>query len=92
MQDNAGQSRPHRARMRATGTEPVVLQSGDQLTREGFPLRSSLRADRCRTELVLRIVHLSALTRIDVHGDPVGVVGGLKAAPLVVCCRNAGLD
>jgi Uma2 family endonuclease len=54
----------------ATSTEPIVLESGDRLTREEFHRRYLLRPDIHKAELVGGMVFVASPVRTSVHGAP----------------------
>src|SRR5215216_5761594 len=60
----------------ATTTEgPVVLESGDHLTREEFHRRYEARPDIRKAELVLGVVYVASPTRFNQHSNPHSLAG-----------------
>jgi Uma2 family endonuclease len=60
----------------ATAAEgPVILESGDHLTREEFHRRYSARPDIRKAELVMGVVYVASPTRFDQHSDPHNLAG-----------------
>ena len=66
--------------MVATSTAPILLESGDRLTRVEFHRRYCARPDINRAELVEGVVYVGSPVRADLHGEPHGwIVGWLVA-------------
>jgi hypothetical protein len=60
----------------AIATEaPVVLESGDRLSREEFHRRYEERPDIKKAELVLGVVYVSSPLNSERHGEPHGIIG-----------------
>ena len=59
--------------MATTKAIPLVLESGDRLTREEFHRRYCARPDIKKAELVLGVVYVASPLRSDVHGEPHGL-------------------
>lgn len=53
---------------------PVLLESGDHLTREEFHRRYSARPDIKKAELIEGVVYVSSPVRVELHGEPHGFV------------------
>src|SRR5438105_693857 len=53
----------------ATTTYPVLLESGDRLSRDEFHRRYCERPDIKRAELVQGVVYVPSPTRYDLHDD-----------------------
>src|SRR5579864_7266800 len=60
--------------MSAISTRPVLLESGDRLTRAEFHRRYCLRPDIKKAELVEGVVYVPSPVRHSVHGRQVGIV------------------
>jgi len=58
----------------ATSAGPIVLESGDHLSRDEFHRRYSLRPDIQKAELIGGKVYVASPVRTSVHGDPHGLV------------------
>lgn len=56
--------------MTATKSMPVVLESGDRLSRDEFHRRYCLRPDIKKAELVLGVVYVPSPLRSEFHGEP----------------------
>ncbi|MHB8574318.1 MAG: Uma2 family endonuclease [Dehalococcoidia bacterium] len=67
---------------------PVVLESGDHLTRAEFHRRYCLRPDIRRAELVQGVVYLASPVRATVHGEP---HGAMTAWLVVYASRTPGV-
>lgn len=60
--------------MTATTAKPVILESGDRLTRAEFHRRYCLRPDIKKAELVEGVVYVASPVRNSSHGEPVSDV------------------
>jgi len=54
--------------MALTGPAPVVLESGDRLSRDEFFRRYLLRPDLRKAELIQGVVYVASPRRVDYHG------------------------
>ena len=57
----------------ATATHPVILETGDRLSREEFHRRYELLPDIRKAELIGGMVFVASPLRTNVHGDPHGL-------------------
>ena len=55
-------------------SSPIVLESGDRLTRDEFHRRYCARPDIKKAELVQGVVYVASPTRGNLHGGPYGAV------------------
>ncbi len=60
--------------MTAAPSKPVILESGDRLTRAEFHRRYCLRPDIKKAELVEGVVYVASPVRNSAHGEPVSDV------------------
>lgn len=58
--------------MQAPATKPVILESGDRLTRAEFHRRYCERPDIKKAELVEGVVYVASPVRLNFHGEPLG--------------------
>jgi hypothetical protein len=56
--------------MATTKATPVMLESGDRLTRKEFHRRYCARPDIKKAELVLGVVYVPSPLRSEFHGEP----------------------
>jgi len=63
----------------ATSVHPVILETGDHLTRAEFHRRYLARPDLHRAELIEGVVYVAAATRSEEHAKSHGVLAGWLA-------------